>query len=631
MSGGWMGRILWVDLSENSIWTEEPSPDFYVDFLGTYGLGARLLYSRIPPKADPLSRQNILGLTTGPVARTPLPCTSRFVAVAKSPLTLTWGDANSGGHFGMALKGAGFDAVFVTGASESPTYLWIHDGNAEVRPAEQIWGFDSAKTDDSLRGECGAPGVQVACIGPAGERLSRISGIVTDKGRIAARSGLGAVMGSKRLKAIVVAGKAKPGVHDPERVAELRGRMLDVIRDPENARMVSVQTYGTAGGMVGAILSNHCPVKNWKGVGARDYPHAANLDGDEIIAGKVGPYRCGGCALGCGAILKVAVDGQPVEMHRPEYESLCALGPLLLVDDLDVILRANHMCNLAGLDTISAGTALAFGMECFEQGLIRTADTDGVELRWGNAEGMLAVLQKIIHREGIGDILADGAGWAAHQIGAGSSQYAMVVHGEGVPMCDPRGTPGWATTYTTDPTPARHMQGGSALPEFGMGPKDYIGVPDHGPVDKHDYGSKGALAAETVKLMHAVNCSGICAFAPISFYDLIEALSAITGHTYDYDGLLLLGERVAILRQAFNLREGLKPSDFPLPERVRGSPPLDDGPTAGVTIDLGTQNRAFLEAMGWDASMGVPAGRRIQEVGAIDDIYEDLYGGGGKS
>ena len=628
MSGGWMGRILWVDLSANSIWTEEPNPDLYADFLGTYGLGARLLYSRIPPKADPLGPQNVLGLTTGPVARTPLPCTSRFVAVAKSPLTLTWGDSNSGGHFGMALKGAGFDAVFVYGASQRPTYLYIHDGKAELRPAEHIWGCDAAQTDGLLRDECGGRAVQVACIGPAGERLSRISGIVTDKGRIAARSGLGAVMGSKRLKAVVAAGRARPDLHDPARVAQLRERMLGVIHDPQNARMVSIQTYGTAGGMVGAILTNHCPIKNWKGVGARDYPNAANLDGEDIIAGKVGPYRCGGCAVGCGAILKVTVDGQLVEMHRPEYESLCAFGPLLLVDDLDAILRANHMCNLAGLDTISAGTALAFAMECFERGLITTADTDGIDMRWGNAEGMLAVLQRMIQREGIGDLLADGAGWAARQIGAASSDYAMVVRGEGLPMCDPRGTPGWATTYTTDATPARHMQGGSALPEFGSGPADYIGVPDHGPVDKHAYGSKGAIAAETVKLMHAVNCSGICAFAPISFDDLIEALCAITGHAYDYDGLLLLGERVAILRQAFNLREGLKPSDFVLPERVRGSPPLDDGPTAGVTIDLELQNRAFFEAMGWDASTGLPDGRRVQEVGAIDDVYQDLFGSG---
>jgi aldehyde:ferredoxin oxidoreductase len=264
-------------------------------------------------------------------------------------------------------------------------------------------------------------------------------------------------------------------------------------------------------------------------------------------------------------------------------------------------------------------------MECFEHGLITTADTDGIELGWGNAEGMLAVLHKIIQREGIGDMLADGAGWAAQQIGVSSSQYAMVVHGEGLPMCDPRGTPGWATTYTTDPTPARHMQGGSALPEFGMGPKDYIGVPDHEPVSKHDYGSKGAIAAETVKLMHAVNCSGICAFAPISFHDLIEVLDAITGQGYSHDELLLLGERVAILRQAFNVREGIRPSDFALPERVRGHPPLDDGPTAGVTIDLALQNRAFYEAMHWDPQTGLPAAQRIQKVGAIDDVYQDLY------
>ena len=622
---GWMGQNLWVDLSKRTIWIEKPDAEFYGKFVGSYGIGARVLYTQVPAKADPLGPQNILGLATGPVARTSLPCTSRFVAVAKSPLTLTWGDANSGGSFGMALKGAGFDAVFLTGASDSPVYLRVHEGQAELLPADHLWGLDTAQTDDAVKAENPESGLQVACIGPAGERLSRMSGIVTDKGRIAARSGLGAVMGSKKLKAVTVSGKARVAVTDPDALNKLRQRIVTMVRDPENLRMVSLQTYGTAGGLEGPVLSNHCPIKNWKGVGARDYPHAANLDGDDIIAGKTSQYRCGGCAVGCGAILRVPVDGQMVEMHRPEYESLSALGPLLLVDDLNSVLRANHLCNLAGLDTISTGTALAFAMECFENGLITRADSEGIELTWGNAEGMLALLGMIIRRQGIGDLLADGAGWAAQRIGRGSEQYAMVVHGEALPECDPRGTPGWATTYTTDATPARHMQGGSALPEFGMGPADYVGVPPHDPVDKHAYGSKGAIAAETVKLMHAVNCSGICAFAPISFYDLIEALNAITGHGYDYEELLRVGERVAILRQAFNLRDGLRPADFVLPERVRGNPPLEAGPTAGVTIDLVLQNRAFYEALGWDPMTGFPDGRRILTVGGLDDVYRDLY------
>jgi aldehyde:ferredoxin oxidoreductase len=622
---GWMGKILWVDLSDERIWIEEPEQDFYTRFLGTYGIGARLLYTRIPPGADPLGPENILGLAAGPVARTPLPCTSRFVAVAKSPLTGTWGDANSGGSFGMALKGAGFDAVFFTDVSTKPVYLWVHDGEAELRPAEHVWGLDTAETDDLLKEECAAPGVQAACIGPASERLSLISGIVTDKGRVAARMGLGAVMGSKRLKAVVVAGSAKPSLHDPDRVMAIRERLVDFIRDPENPRMVNMRTYGTAGGMIGAILTNHCPIKNWKGVGERDYPDPESLDGDKVIAGKTGPYRCGGCAVGCGAILHIYINGEKVKAHRPEYETLSAFGPLLLVDDLDAILEANHLCNMAGLDTISAGTAIAFAMECYEQGIITVADMDGVELTWGNAEGMLAILRKMILREGFGKVLADGAEWAAKRIGGGVAQYAMTVAGEGLPMCDPRGTPGWATTYTTDATPAHHMQGGSALPEFGMGPKDYIAIPEYEEINKYDYGSKGPLAAETVKMMHVVNCSGICAFAPISFEELIEALNAITGHGYDYEELLEVGERAAILRQAFNLREGFAPGDFNLPERVRGNPPLEGGPTAGVTIDVELQNRAFYEAMGWDPETGIPDGKRILELGDLEDIGRDFH------
>jgi aldehyde:ferredoxin oxidoreductase len=621
-----MGKVLWADLGRGAVWVEEPGHELYESFLGTYGLGARLLYSRIPAGTDPLGPANVLGLTTGPVARTPFPCTSRFVAVAKSPLTDTWGDSNSGGSFGMALKGAGFDAVFVSGISERPVYLCVHDGEAELRAADHAWGADAAAADTLFKAECAAPGAQVACIGAAGERLSLISGIVTDKGRIAARSGLGAVMGSKKLKAVVVSGNARTPLHDRERVAAMRKRVVELIRDPGNLRMADMQTYGTAGGMIGAILTNHCPVKNWKGVGERDYPDPTRLDGDKIIAGKVGQYRCGGCVVGCGAILRVDVAGRQVDMHRPEYESLCAFGPLLLVDDLDAILQANHMCNLAGMDTISAGTAIALAMECYEQGLLTAADCDGIELSWGNAQAMLAILDKMIRREGVGDVLADGAGWAAERIGGAAERYAMAVDGEGLPMCDPRGTPGWATTYTVDATPARHMQGGSALPEFGMGPKQYVGVPEHGLVDKYDYGSKGPLAAETARLMHAVNCSGICAFVPISFYELIDLLNAVTGHGYDYREMLRLGERVAVLRQAFNLREGFAPGDFVLPERVRGNPPLDGGPTAGVTIDLELQNRTYYEAMHWDAESGIPDAQRILALGGLDDVYRDLYG-----
>jgi aldehyde:ferredoxin oxidoreductase len=623
--GGWTKRILWVDLTKGLVRPEALDRETCLAFLGTYGIGARLLYGRMRRGADPLKEENVLGLVAGPVAGTGIPCSSRFVAVGKSPLTLGWGDSNSGGHFGQALKRAGFDGLFFEGAASRPTYLFAHDGTGELRDAESIWGLDTAETDRAVRDDLNTPGLQVACIGPAGERLSRISGIVTDGGRIAARSGLGAVMGSKNLKAVAVAGASAVPVAHPSRLKAFRHKLLATIRDPDNLRMTSTKIYGTAGGMVGAILSNHCPVKNWKGVGARDFPSPERLDGDEVIAGKTKTYRCGGCALGCGALLNVRLAGQLVETHRPEYESLSAFGPLLLVNDLEAILHANHLCNLAGMDTISAGTAIAFAMECFERGLLSSRDLDGLDLHWGNAPAVIALLRMMIDRQGIGNLLADGAGWASLAVGEESRALAMTVGGEGLPMCDPRGTPGWATTYTVDATPARHMQGGSALPELGMGPSDYIGVPHHGPVDRHAYGMKGALAAETYQLMHAVNCSGICAFAPMSFSELADVLAAVTGHPFDYEELGLVGERVAVLRQAFNIREGVPPRSFTLPERVRGEPPLDDGPTAGVTIDLQAQNRSFYEAMQWDPATGTPRPERMQEIGGLEDILRDLH------
>jgi aldehyde:ferredoxin oxidoreductase len=449
-----MGKLLFVDLTNRTTHEEELTEDMARRFVGGYGIGARIIMERMKPGADPLGPDNIFGIGTGPLTLSGVYSTCRFSTMGKSPLTGYWGDANSGGDFANALKGSGYDIVFFEGRSEKPVYLLIQDGRVEIKDAAGVWGKDSATTEELLRAENGNPKLKVATIGQAGERMARIAAVMNDRGRAAARSGLGAVMGSKNLKAVACMGGIKPAILDRPGITAKMKEMMRENRDNPSGMFFGLSHGGTPGALMFHMLDHDVPIKNWAGNNVQDFPEElwSKVAWDGMAQYATKSYACVGCPIACGSILTVEDGKYPVrDVHKPEYETLAAFGPMCLNHDMRSLIYANELCNLHGLDTISAGATVAFAVDCYESGLLTKDDTDGLELTWGNSDAHIAVLEKMCRREGIGDVLADGAKWAAQKIGRGSEALAMHAGGEMLAMHDPRCFPGWGA-----PHPGRH-------------------------------------------------------------------------------------------------------------------------------------------------------------------------------
>lgn len=611
MVKGYMGRILFVDLTRGTYQEEVLSEKLCRDFMGGYGIGARILYERMKPRLDPLGPDNMLGFMTGPLTGTPALCSGRFVAISKSPLTGTWGDANCGGDFGPHLKFAGFDGVFFSGVSPRPVYLYIENGEPELRDATQLWGKDCLETEDILKNIHGKD-TSVACIGSAGEKLSLIAAIINEKGRAAGRSGLGAVMGAKKLKALAVKGDMKIPMADETKAKQLRREWVTQLK----GEGPTFKDYGTAGLTEASAMSGDSPVKNWAGAGPIDFPTARHISDDAVIAEQERKYGCWQCPISCGGHMK-AKPGRASVSHKPEYETLCMAGALCLNDDLESIIRFNDICNAYGLDTISAGAVVAFAIECYENGILTKEDT-GVELRWGDGAMVVALVDKIARREGIGELLADGVMRAAEKLGKGAEQFAVHVRGQEIPAHDPRFIPALAVTYRMDGTPGRHTQGGRA---WIMG-VDFLTDPRE---DKYDYTNTGELQKQAMNMVHIVNSSGICLFAYLSYpvQFIPDFLTAVTGWEYTFDTCLNVGERIANVRHLFNLREGLNPLKYFFNPRAVGRPPLKEGPVANVTLDDDAMIRDYLKAMDWNLTTTKPSAKRLQELG-LSQLANDL-------
>lgn len=603
MAGGYMGKLLWVDLTSGSMKEEALSEELCREFMGGYGIAARILYERMKPNVDPLGPDNILGFMTGPLTGTPALSSGRYVVVGKSPLTETWGDANSGGDFGPYLKFAGFDGVFFTGISEKPVYLYLENGKAELRDAAHLWGKDTLDTDDMLQDVHGKDS-RIACIGPAGEKLALVGGIINDKGRAAARSGLAAVMGSKKLKAIAAKSGMRIPMADEARANQLRREWVGRIQVPGDI----LRDYGTAWFTRFSAVSGDSPVKNWAGAGVTDFPTSGRISDVAVMVEQERRYGCWRCPIVCGGHMKAA-PGRARVSHKPEYETLCMAGTLCLNDDLESIIRFNDICNGQGMDTISAGSAIGFAIECYENGIITREDA-GMELRWGDGDVVVALADKIARREGIGDLLADGVKRAAEKLGRGAEQFAVHIQGQELPAHDPKFTPTLAVTYRMDATPGRHTQGGLAW-QPGV---DFVADKR---ASKYDAAGSGRGQADAMNMMHTVNSSGICEFA-YSVYSvqfLPEFLTAVTGWDYDVESCLKIGERIANVRHMFNLREGLNPLEFDMNLRAVGMPPLKEGPVANVTVDEPNMLMEYLRAMGWDLVTTKPSSGKLGELG----------------
>ena len=608
MAHGYAGKLLFVDLTSGTIREEVPDEGFYRAWIGGTGLGVRITMERTKAGIDPLGPDNLLAFTTGPLTATGVYGGGRYTVTAKSPLTGAWADSNSGGYFGPELKAAGYDGVFFTGAAERPVCLVIDAGQARLMDAGQLWGKDTYETDDMLQAALGDPGSwRISCIGPSGEQLSLLAGIVNEKGRIAARSGVGAVMGSKKLKAIAVrAGKgARVGVADKAGLKLVQKDYGEALKNsPFHQGLTAV---GTGGGTSFLLSIGDCPADNWASTGTDALPTCNNLDSANMDVFKLKAYGCSTCPVRCGALIKI--DDGPFasqdELHRPEYETLAALGACCRNDNLQAVIRANEICNRYGLDTMGAGNSVSFAMECYENGLLDSNDMGGLELNWGNAEALVALIGQMARREGLGAALADGAKVAAAQIGRGTEEYEMTVAGRAVPYHDPRMAPSSGTFYIGDAQPAQHLgpQAMGLLEQGAALGSDPLLQPGDSGEMYGDYDKKGDIYARGAAYMQLLSSAGLCALYG-QFYTppLVELLRPVTGWDMDWSEALKAGKRILTLRQAFNYREGVSPADFRLPRRFEV--PLSVGPATGQEIPFEALRDRYFEAMGWDPQTG---------------------------
>jgi len=619
MNGNW-NKILFANLSTGEVTVEEPGDKLYRDFLGGYGLGAQIIYSRQRPGVDPLGPDNVLGFTTGLLVGAPVVGATRFTVCGKSPLTNTWGDANSGGYFATALRRAGFDAVFFSGVADEPVYLYVNDGEAVLREAGALWGKDTFETEATLKAQLGED-AQVACIGPAGENVSRIAAIIHDRGRAAARSGLGAVMGSKRLKAVVTSGALPLPLADEARAEELRTAILRRLREDES--VAAFRKYGTVSHVASSTFSGDCPVKNWDGVGLVDFPQAELISDDNVIKYEFKKYACYRCPIACGGIYKVEEGPYAVEAtQKAEYETCGMFGSNLLNDDVESIIKANEICNRYGLDTISTAATVALAFECYERGLLTEDDTAGLGLTWGNSEAIVHLTEMIARREGIGDLLAEGSMVAAQELGV-DPDVAVHAGGQELPAHDPRYAPTFAVNYVVEPTPGRHTQIGLAHMELGSAIRG-MDLPE---IDKYQIEGKGELNARLLDFTHAAYSMGLCLFVypRIDVQMWSEIVEAVSGWDYSLDEMLETGARINALRQAFNIREGLDVSSVYISPRATGHPPDDRGPLKGISIDVDLQRRELYEARGWDTQTGKPSRSTLLNLG-LKDVADDIHG-----
>lgn len=622
------GVVGFVNLSTGEVKKLQVPAEVYRYFLGGYGLGAWFVYRHMQRGADPLGPGNVLGIVSGLLNAAGIPMTGRSAAVGKSPLTGGWGDANAGGRFGPKLMEAGLDAIFVTGAAEKPVYILVENGNIYIENASDLWGKNTRETEDELRRR--HKGSQAVVIGPAGERLQLIAAIINEYGRAYGRSGLGAVMGSKKLKAIVAVGDKKPEVYDRELVRQKVMEMAQMLKTTRAKAYEIWHKYGTISTLDSSVMSGDTPIKNWAGIGPRDYgeKNLEKFGTNTVIRDNVKPYACASCPVACGAWIRRATRYGLVEGHRLEYETASLFGPALLDADQDSVVYAGELCNLYGLDTISTASVVGFAFELYERGILTERDV-GFPLKWGDPDAVVKLVELIGKAEGIGKVLGQGVKKAAEILGRGAEQYAMHVGGQELPAHHPQYLPGLAIAYTGDPTPARHTAGG--VHWWGEGGKR-LWAPfdlgqDLGASPKYEYGDKGRKAALITMAVQVENALGFCQFSSSVIYRTLpyaDLIYAVTGMKYTPQELLKVGQRIQTLRQLFNVREGAKPREWRLPRRVLE--PFPEGPLAGVRLtedDVEMMRAQYWEALGWDPATGYPRRATVQELG-LAEIAADV-------
>jgi len=618
MSGGYMGKVARINLTERKIVTEVPDEKLLHKLIGGSGFGAATLYTRTDSETDPLSEANVLIFMTGPLTGTPVISSDRFEVITKSPLTRIYGESNCGGYWAEKLKRSGFDGLIIEGRSETPVYLWIHEGEVDICDARHLWGLDTFAISAEIKRETHKK-AQVVCIGPAGERLVKFASIMTDgaHARAAGRGGAGAVMGSKNLKAIAVFGEADIPIHDPENLAAFMKEIVpDIVKN-----LKILHDYGTSNAVENLERCGDLPIKNWfQGVWKSG---AARISGQAIARTiQTGYYHCGRCPIGCGRVVQV-VDGpfkQDIPQAGPEYETVGMLGSNCLVDDLAGISKATEWCNRYGMDTVTTGSLIGFAMEAYERGLITRQDTGGVELHWGDPHALVAMVHQIGQREHLGELLAEGIVKSVEALGGVAAEFAVHVKGLDFPAHDPRAKVSSALGYVTSNRGACHLQAFTHDFEEGTFDPSPV-VPDLGypePLDRFAVEGKGEFVAKFQHIMSLFDSLVICKFplfGGFSLIPLVQSFNLVTGQDWDEKEFLETGERIFNLKRMYNVRSGLSRKDDTLPPRILTH---RRGGGTNVLPRLNEMLSDHYRYRGWD-EFGIPTKETLQRLG-LDEM-----------
>ncbi|HHV78563.1 MAG TPA: aldehyde ferredoxin oxidoreductase family protein [Firmicutes bacterium] len=607
---GYAGRLLRVNLSDRKIEIESLDEGTARKYIGGSGLAGYFLVNETGVETDPLGPENLLIMMAGPLTGTRVPTSGRHAIVAKSPLTGIWGESDVGGTWGATLKRAGFDGIIVSGISDTPVYLLIDEDGTQILDARELWGKDTYETDKAIKHLHGEKAV-TACIGQAGERLVKFAAVMTDgkDARAAGRCGMGAVMGSKKLKAIAVRGNSRVKCADEE--ALTRSLKEVVPKMVQNAKGLS--TYGTAGGLPTMEFLGDFPIKNWS-LGKWE-EQAKRISGQAVAERMLtGRYHCAACPIGCGR--EVRIDSgkyAPVEGAGPEYETLAMLGANVLVDDLEAICKANEMCNRYGLDTISTGGVIGYAFEAFERGFLTIEDTDGLRLEWGSADVLLSLIDKIARREGLGDRMAEGTRAFARSLGPRAIEFAVETKGLDFPAHDPRAYNSVGLAYATSARGACHLSGFTHNFEKTLNMPE-LGYPEV--QDRFGVEGKGRFTALLQDLMCMMDSLKLCKFslsAGIKLTQCVEWLNIVTGWDVSAEEFMRTGERLFNMKRMYNVKHGTSRKDDTLPYRILTSRRKEGGAATNLP-PLGELLSQYYEHRGWD-EFGVPKPEKLKELG----------------
>ncbi len=622
-----MGLILRVNLTSGRITEEKLEASVVKKFLGGRGLGAKILFEELKPGIDPLGIENKLVFATGPITGVPFPGNSRYVVMGKSPLTGGWGEAHAAGFFGPELKFAGFDAIIIEGKAANPVYLWVQDGKTEIRNASHLWGRVIGDVQALIRKEHNDKFIRIAAIGPGSENMVKFGCIISDLHRAAGRCGLGAVMGSKMLKAIAVRGRNKIKIAYKQRLTSLAKKAAKEVMEGKGK---GLRLNGTNGGLDALSASGRLPTYNFRKSSFKDANKITGETLTKVILKK--RWACPYCPVACVRIVEskkeYIVDPK---YGGPEYETVAAFGSLCMNNNLLAIAKANELCNKFTIDTMSTGAVIAFAMECFEKGLISKDDADGIDLSWGNHAAIIQLVKKIAKREGIGDILAEGVMRAAKIIGGDANTFALHIKGQEIPMHEPRGKKGVGLSYAISNRGACHLQAphdDDFLDKRNLDPK--IGLLPNTSLLSTTYTGKEKVhivktGEEIYSLFDSlIVCKNTAFPSGISIGTLVGIVNSVMGWNMSALQLKEIGERTVNLCRAFNGREGMTRKDDVLPKRLME--PLLEGGFRGEAISkktLGKMLDQYYEMRGWNIKTGLPTKRKLEEL-KLDHIVNEL-------